>query len=65
MNASAVVIFIWRAQIAWHAVLYVSIAAILGGQLGVFFLRRINETALRVGITLIGLGLTIGLLIRQ
>jgi uncharacterized membrane protein YfcA len=40
------------------------VAAIAGGQLGVFLLRRINETVLRVGITLIGTALTIGLFIR-
>jgi len=64
MNASAVVIFIARAHITWHAVLYVAISAIAGGQLGVFLLRRINETVLRVGITAIGVALAIGLFIR-
>ena len=65
MNASAVVIFIARSHIAWHAVLYVAIAAIAGGQLGVYLLRRINETALRIGITATGVGLTIGLFIKS
>jgi len=65
MNASAVVIFIVRAHIAWHEVLYVAIAAIAGGQLGVVLLRRINETVLRVGVTVIGIGLTIGLFVRS
>jgi uncharacterized membrane protein YfcA len=64
MNTSAVIIFIARAHIAWHAVLYVAISAIAGGQLGVFMLRRINEIVLRVGITAIGVALTIGLFIR-
>jgi uncharacterized membrane protein YfcA len=65
INASAVVIFVARAHIAWHEVLYVAIAAIAGGQLGVVLLRRINETVLRVGVTVIGIGLTIGLFIRS
>jgi len=63
MNAAAVVVFLFRAHVAWGLVLYVAIAAIAGGQLGVLMLRRINETVLRVGVVLIGLGLTIGLFI--
>jgi uncharacterized membrane protein YfcA len=65
MNASAVVIFIARAHIDWHAVLYVAISAIAGGQLGVFLLRRINESVLRIAITGIGIALTIALFIRS
>jgi uncharacterized membrane protein YfcA len=64
MNAAAVVLFIWRTKVEWLIVLYVAVAAIIGGQLGVFLLRRINETVLRVGITAIGTALTIGLFIR-
>jgi uncharacterized membrane protein YfcA len=65
MNVAAVVIFVVRTQVNWHLVLIVAIAAIAGGQLGVFMLRRINETALRVGITAIGVLLTIGLFLRS
>lgn len=65
MNASAVGIFLFKSHIAWQAVLYVAIAAIAGGQLGVFLLRRINETVLRIGITAIGISLTIGLFIKS
>ena len=65
MNASAVVIFIFETHVEWKLVLYVAIAAIAGGQLGVFLLRRINETVLRVGITAIGVALTVGLFIRS
>jgi uncharacterized membrane protein YfcA len=64
MNAAAVVIFIARTKINWVIVIYVAIAAIAGGQLGVFLLRRINETALRIGITAIGTALTIALFVR-
>lgn len=63
MNAAAVVVFLFRAHVAWGLVAYVAIAAIAGGQLGVLLLRRINETVLRVGVVLIGIGLTIGLFI--
>jgi len=64
MNAAAVVIFIARIKINWVIVLYVAIAAIAGGQLGVYLLRRINETLLRIAITAIGLGLTIALFLK-
>ena len=65
MNASAVIIFIARTHIDWKIILYVAIAAVAGGQLGVFLLRRINETVLRIGITGIGIGLTIGLFFKS
>jgi len=65
MNVAAVVIFVARTRVDWHLVLIVAIAAIAGGQLGVFMLRRINETVLRVGITAIGVLLTVGLFIRS
>ncbi|MDD2876168.1 MAG: sulfite exporter TauE/SafE family protein [Acidiphilium sp.] len=65
MNASAVVVFMFDARIAWSLVLYVAVAAIAGGQLGVFLLRRINEKVLKGGIVVIGLALTIGLFIEM
>jgi uncharacterized membrane protein YfcA len=64
MNAVAVVIFIARTHVEWRLVIYVAIAAVAGGQLGVYMLRRINETALRIAITAIGLGLTIALFVK-
>ena len=64
MNAIAVLIFILKTHVEWLLVLYVAIAAIAGGQLGVFMLRRINETLLRVAITAIVLGLTIALFLK-
>jgi len=65
INVAAVVIFVARTQVDWTIIAAVAIAAILGGQLGVFLLRRINETVLRVGITCIGAALTVGLFIRS
>ena len=41
------------------------IGAILGGQLGVWMLKRVNERLLRIGIVAIGILLTIGLFIRS
>ncbi len=64
MNVAAVVIFIARTKVEWGLVAMVAVASILGGQLGVYLLARINETVLRVGITAIGLALTIWLFIK-
>ena len=64
INVAAVVIFAVRTHVHWHIVLLVAVCAILGGQLGVYMLRRINETALRIAITTIGILLTIGLFLR-
>ena len=61
INVAAVVIFIVQTHVQWYIVLLVAVCAILGGQLGVYMLRRINETVLRVSITAIGILLTIGL----
>jgi uncharacterized membrane protein YfcA len=63
MNAAAVLVFLFRAHVAWNLVLYVAIAAVIGGYFGVYLLRRINETVLRGGVVAIGIALTIGLFI--
>jgi uncharacterized membrane protein YfcA len=65
MGGSSVLVFLFQMKFDWWVVLLVAVAAILGGQLGVFLMRRINETALRVGITAIGLTLTVVLFIRS
>ncbi len=64
MGASSVLIFLFQMRFDWLLVLYVAVAAIFGGLVGVYALRRINETALCIGITLIGLAVTVGLFIR-
>ena len=65
MGGSSVLVFLFKSRFDWQLVAYVAIAAIIGGQMGVFLLRRINETALRIGITAIGLILTVALFIRS
>lgn len=65
MNAAAVAIFALRTHVDWRIIAIVAVAAIIGGQLGVIALRRINETVLRVAVILIGTALTIGLFIRS
>ncbi len=65
MGGSSVLVFLYKSHFDWQIVGLVAIAAIIGGQLGVFLLRRINEFALRVAITAIGLILTVGLFVRS
>jgi uncharacterized membrane protein YfcA len=64
MGASSVAVFVVETRFDWRIVVMVGTAAIVGGQLGVLILRRVNETALRIGITAIGAALSIGLFVR-
>jgi uncharacterized membrane protein YfcA len=48
----------------WHVVVCVAVAAIIGGQLGVLLLRRINEKLLRICVVVVGVALTVGLFLR-
>lgn len=64
MNASAVFIFVFSRDVAWTQVAVVAVAAVAGGQLGVYALHRVNEKALRIGILMLGCALTIGLFMR-
>jgi len=64
MNASAVAIFIFSAPIAWDKVLIIGVGAMIGGQLGVWMLKRVDEKILRAAIVGIGVLLTIGLFYR-
>jgi uncharacterized membrane protein YfcA len=64
MNAAAVAIFVVRTHVNWTTIAIIAVAAIIGGQIGVIALRRINETVLRIGVVLIGTVLTVGLFIR-
>jgi uncharacterized protein len=61
MNAAAVLIFAFSHDVAWQQVLALGAGAIVGGQVGAYAFRRVNEKVLQVCITLFGLGLAIGL----
>lgn len=65
MNASAMVIFLFSKEIAWLNAIILGTGAIIGGLIGAHLLLRVNERALRIGIIVIGLALTVGLFIRQ
>ncbi len=61
MNASAVAIFLYSVALDWPKVLALGGGAIIGGQLGVWMLKRVDEKKLRVGVVCIGVILTIAL----
>ncbi len=64
VNVAAVVIFIVKSHINWALAADQCLTAILGGQLGVYVLRRAPQTLLRVAISLIGIALTVGMFLR-
>jgi uncharacterized membrane protein YfcA len=64
MNASAVAIFAFSGEVKWTAALALGAGAIGGGLLGAWALRWVNEQALRVGVVVLGLALTVGLFLR-
>jgi uncharacterized protein len=64
LNASAVAVLAFTPGVSWGRVVVVAVGALLGGYLGVLCMRRVNERALRVGIVILGLCLTVGLFLR-
>jgi hypothetical protein len=64
INASAVVIFIATSHLDWLRVGMVAAGAVVGGVVGSWMLKRVNETVLRVVVVIIGLSLTVGLFLR-
>jgi uncharacterized membrane protein YfcA len=64
MNASAVLLFVTSPQVHWVPAFVLGGGAVVGGLLGVWAVRRVNERALRLGIVALGIALTIGLFLR-
>lgn len=64
MNASAVLLFVLSPQVHWVAAAALGAGAILGGLAGNWALRRVSQKWLRIGITALGIALTIGLFMR-
>src|SRR5579862_4550798 len=65
MNASAFAIFLFSSEVRWYQASICAAGAIAGGIIGSLMLARVNETALRVAVILIGIALTIGLFLRS
>jgi uncharacterized membrane protein YfcA len=61
MNASALALFVFSADVHWVQVAFTAAGASLGGWAGARMLQRVNEKALQVGVVAIGAALTIGL----
>ncbi|HEY5046625.1 MAG TPA: TSUP family transporter [Rhizomicrobium sp.] len=64
MNASAVAIFLFSADVRWLQAAISAAGAVGGGVMGALLLNRVNESLLRVVVVLIGIALTIGLFLR-
>jgi uncharacterized membrane protein YfcA len=64
MNAAAVVLFVMSPQVHWHAAILLGCGAIVGGVVGAWAIKRINERVLRMVVVCIGIALTIGLFVR-
>ena len=64
MNASAVAIFAFSGQVRWTAALALGAGAVAGGLVGAWALKWVNERALRIGVVVLGVALTVGLFLR-
>jgi uncharacterized membrane protein YfcA len=65
MNASAVVIFCFFPGVGWEQGAALCIGAVMGGLIGAWSLKRVDERVLRVVVVVIGVALTIGLFVRR
>jgi uncharacterized membrane protein YfcA len=61
MNGAAVLIFAFSRDVRWLPAVVLGGGAIVGGLAGAWLLRWVNETALRVGVVVLGAVLTAGL----
>jgi uncharacterized membrane protein YfcA len=61
MNGAAVVIFAFSRDVHWLAAALLGVGAIAGGLAGAWLLKWVNETALKAGVVILGLALTVGL----
>lgn len=64
MNATAVAVLAFSGEVDWTLAFALGLGAILGGLFGAWALHRVNETALRVAIVIIGSALSVGLFLR-
>jgi uncharacterized membrane protein YfcA len=63
MNASAVAIFVFSAEVRWLEAAISCAGAVVGGVAGAHLLNRVNEKALRTAVVVIGIALTFGLFV--
>ena len=60
INVSAVGIFAFSPDVHWVPAVVLGVGAIVGGQLGAWMLKRVNERMLRIAVISLGVALTIG-----
>jgi uncharacterized membrane protein YfcA len=65
MNATAVLVFLFSGEVRWLAGAVACAGALLGSVVGAQMMQRVNERALRIGIIVIGVLLTVGLFVRS
>jgi uncharacterized protein len=65
MNITAVLVFVFSADLPWLDVAALCGGSIIGGLFGAWMVRRVPERPLRIGIVAVGLLLTIGLFVRR
>jgi hypothetical protein len=65
MNGAAVIIFAFSRDVRWLSAVVLGAGAIVGGLAGAWMLRFVNEKALKVGVVILGLALTVGLFLRS
>ncbi|HXW20232.1 MAG TPA: sulfite exporter TauE/SafE family protein [Roseiarcus sp.] len=64
MNAAAVAIFVFSADVHWLQAAVTAVGASIGGWGGAMMLERVNEKLLRIAVVMIGAVLTVGLFLR-
>lgn len=62
VNASAAVVFVFFAHVAWFPAAVIAGSSIVGGQLGAFLARRLSPNVLRVVIVVAGIAALVKLL---
>jgi uncharacterized membrane protein YfcA len=63
-NMTAAMLFALTGNVAWAHALVVGVGAMAGGYVGARALAVVPETALKIAVIVIGLGLTVGLFLR-
>ena len=63
VNGVAAIVFILVAPVSWPVVALIAIGAVVGGQVGAHFGRRLPPNVLRAGIVVVGLTVAIRLLL--
>lgn len=63
-NISAAAVLAFSGAVAWWSALAIGAGSMIGGYAGAMALKRVPATALKIGVVVIGVGLTIALFVR-